>query len=248
MKIRFSLEYQTTFGEELALNILTDGKTEQHKMGTLDGLHWTCELSKAVRTSACIDYYYSLMRGDQELRHEWLVMPHRLEFAATRGAKYTVYDHWIDIPEDAYMYSTAFTECIAAREQKLSELTTYGKTVRLKVRAPQLRNNERLALIGGGEALGNWEAKRAINMTEHEKNEWVISLDADLLPPTFEFKFVALNEEIDYTPLWENGMNRTVALPPMDDDEVIVYELPQAYFPVYPWKGAGTVVPIFSLR
>ena len=37
MKIRFNLEYQTTFGEELMLNILAEGKTEQHKMGTLDG-------------------------------------------------------------------------------------------------------------------------------------------------------------------------------------------------------------------
>ena len=45
MKIRFNLEYQTTFGEELMLNILAEGKTEQHKMGTLDGLHWMCELA-----------------------------------------------------------------------------------------------------------------------------------------------------------------------------------------------------------
>ena len=59
MKIRFNLEYQTTFGEELMLNILAEGKTEQHKMGTLDGLHWMCELSKNVRTDKCIDYFYA---------------------------------------------------------------------------------------------------------------------------------------------------------------------------------------------
>ena len=29
---------------------------------------------------------------------------------------------------------------------------------------------------------------------------------------------------------------------------MLVYELAQAYFPVYPWKGAGTVIPVFSLR
>ena len=248
MRINFHLEYQTTFGEELVLNILKDDTTEQHKMGTLDGLHWSTELSKPVKTSTHIDYYYSVMRGDQQERTEWLTEPHRLEFAAQKGAHYTVYDHWIDIPEDAYLYSSAFTECVAARKQDMSPQTTFGKTVRLKVRAPQLRNNERLAIIGGGEALGNWEALRAIDMTEHESNEWVISLDADTLPQTFEFKFVALDEEVDVTPLWENGMNRTVALPPMEQGEVVVYELSQAYFPVYPWKGAGTVIPIFSLR
>lgn len=248
MRIVLNIEYQTTFGEELAVNILLDGKTEQHKMGTLDGCHWMCELSKAVKTNTHIDYYYSVMRGDEETRHEWLTMPHRLEFAATKGVRYTAYDHWIDIPEDAFMYSSAFTDCVAARERKLSPETNFAKTVRLKVRAPQLRYFERLAILGSGDTLGNWEAKRALDMYEHEANEWVISLDADTLPQTIEFKFVGLDEEVDVTPLWENGENRTVTLPQLELGEVVVYELSQAFFPLYPWKGAGTVIPIFSLR
>ena len=248
MRIVFNLEYQTTFGEELALNILLDGKTEQHKMSTLDGCHWMCELSKSVKTKTHIDYFYCVMRGDEQTRCEWLTEPHRLEFVATKGARYTVYDHWIDIPEDSFLYSSAFTECVAARKRKMSEESAYAKTVRLKVRAPQLRWNERLAIIGGSDALGNWEALRALNMAEHENNEWVITLDADTLPDTIEFKFVSLDEEIDVTPLWETGMNRTMTIPKLEEGEVIVYELPQAFFPVYPWKGAGTVIPIFSLR
>ena len=248
MRIVFNLEYQTTFGEELALNILLDGKTEQHKMSTLDGCHWMCELSKSVKTKTHIDYFYCVMRGDEQTRCEWLTEPHRLEFVATKGARYTVYDHWIDIPEDSFLYSSAFTECVAARKRKMSEESAYAKTVRLKVRAPQLRWNERLAIIGGSEALGNWEALRALTMAEHESNEWVITLDADTLPDTIEFKFVSLDEEIDVTPLWETGMNRTMTIPKLEEGEVIVYELPQAFFPVYPWKGAGTVIPIFSLR
>ena len=249
MKIQFNLEYQTTFGEELALNILEEnGKTEQHKMGTHDGLHWTCELSRTVKAGTYIDYYYSVYRGEEEYRHEWLVEPHRLEFAAVKGSCYVVYDHWLDIPEDSYLYSSAFTECVFARERKMSTDESFNRTVRLKVRAPQLRADERLAIIGGCEVLGNWEAKRAVDMAEHECNEWVVSLNADTLPRTFEFKFVALDDEIDVTPLWETGMNRTVTLPPMEAGDVVVYELQQANFPVYPWKGAGTVIPVFSLR
>jgi len=249
MKLQFNLEYQTTFGEELVLNLmLGEKKVEQHKMSTRDGMHWSCDISKTVKTNTHIDYYYSLYRGEQEMRHEWVVVPHRLEFAATKATSYVVYDHWLDIPEDSYMYSSAFTECIFARKGRMSQPSEYAKTVRIKVRAPQLRGNERLAIIGGGDTLGNWEAKRAIDMDEHENNEWAISLDADKLPQTFEFKFVALDDEVDVTPLWENGMNRTIALPQMETGEVVVYELPQAYFPVYPWKGAGTVIPIFSLR
>ena len=250
MKLQFNIEYQTTFGEELVLNVLSGEKTshkvEQHKMATLDGLHWNCELTKSVKTSAYIDYYYSVQRGDEEARHEWLVEPHRLEFAAIRGIRYTIYDHWIDIPEDSYMYSSAFTDCVSARKRGMSEQKEFGKTVRLKVRAPQLRSNERLAVVGGGPALGNWEARHAMAMVEHDANEWVVSLDADKLPQTFEFKFVVFGNGDQ--PVWENGMNRTVSLPEIELGEVVVYELPQAYFPVYPWKGAGTVIPIFSLR
>jgi len=250
MKLKFNIEYQTSFGEELVLNILSEDKAlhkvEQHKMITLDGSHWSCELTKSVKTSAYIDYYYSVYKCDEETRHEWLTEPHRLEFAAIRGIHYTIYDHWLDIPEDSYMYSSAFTDCVSARKRGMSELQENGKTVRLKVRAPQLRSNERLALIGGGQTLGNWEARKALPMTEHDANEWVISLDADKLPQTFEFKFVVFGDGDQ--PIWENGMNRTVTLPEIELGEVVVYELAQAYFPVYPWKGAGTVIPIFSLR
>ena len=251
MKLLFNLEYQTTFGENLVLNIMSEddkSKVTQYKMSTLDGLHWSYQLTKGAKAEAHIDYYYSVYRGDKEARHEWLTEPHHLEIIAPKANFYMVYDHWIDIPEDSYMYSSAFTDCIAARKHEKSEEVSYPQVVRLKVRAPQLRGNERLALLGSGEALGNWEAKRALKMTEHESHEWVISLDADELGETMEFKFVALDEEEDVTPLWENGNNRTVVLPQIKKGEVIVYELSRAFFPIYPWKGAGTVIPVFSLR
>ena len=158
MKIRFNVEYQTTFGEDLVLNILSDdgSKTSKHKMTTLDGLNWFVELTKVMKPGTYIDYYYSLMRGDEEARHEWLVEPHRLEFAATKATRYTVYDHWLDIPEDAYLYSSAFTDCVMVNQREMSTPTEYPRTVRLKVRAPQLRIGEHLALAKrvteGGEA------------------------------------------------------------------------------------------------
>ena len=220
MKILFNVEFQTAFGESLVLNILPaeeGGKLSQYKMTTIDGTHWFVEVTKNPKPSTFIDYYYSLMHGDEEARHEWLVEPHRLEFAAEKAARYTIYDHWIDIPEDAYMYSSALTDCIMVNQRE----------------------------VGEGAQLGDWDVNKAVPMFEHEYHEWVVSLDADKLPQSFEFKFVML--AIDQ-PVWEQGGNRSIDLVSIGANEVVVYELSQVYLPVYPWKGAGTVIPIFSLR
>ena len=252
MKLLFNLDYQTTFGEELTLNIIpADGskKPQQLKMQTLNGRHWFCELRKALHPGTRIDYYYSVWRNGREARREWQVEPHQLELVAAKAGTYTVYDRWIDIPADSYLYSSAFTECIARRERKQSDTTQASQTVRLKVRAPQLRHGERLALLGEDGALGNWAALKAVPMSEHEYHEWVVTIDASRLTDRhMVFKFVALDEAEDFTPLWENGANRELWVPEMKNGEAVVYELPQAQFPIYPWKGAGTVIPVFALR
>ncbi len=251
MKLQFHLEYQVSFGEELVLNLFVGDseKVSQHKMSTLDGIHWSCEITKEMKSGTYVDYYYALMRGSEELRHEWLVEPHRLEFVGKEANQYVAYDHWIDIPEDAYLYSSAFTECVCSSKCQLSNPTDYQRTVRLKVRAPQLRLGERLAIVGEPEVLGAWDPLKAVDMVEHQYHEWVVSIDASKLPAkSFEFKFVILDSLPDYTPMWELAGNRTVELADIADQEVVVYELSQAFFPIYPWKGAGTVVPIFSLR
>ena len=279
MKLLFNLEYQTNFGEQLVLNLL-DGTSSKavctQPMQTNDGLHWWCELNDLSPLTThrspltYFDYYYSVCRGDEEVRHEWLMEPHRLELAAVKGTRYVVYDHWLDIPEDAYLYSSAFTDCVVRRERQLSTPVEYQRTVRLKVRAPQLRQGECLAIVGAAAYLGGWDPDLALMMTEHECHEWVVSLNADRLPGRFEFKFIAANmagrkprksaddtQEIRVDPdltdadrYWETGDNRFIELPSVgvQKDDVFVYELPQAYFPFYAWKGAGTVIPVFSLR
>ena len=250
MKIRFNIEYRAAFGENLMLNILPGGavaKQSQHKMTTIDGMNWSVEVNKALKAGDVIDYYYNLVSDKDERRREWVTEPHRLELVASQAVRYTVFDHWIDIPEDSYLYSSAFTECVMKRERSLSPLEEYQRTVRLKVRAPQLRNNQKLAIVGEPALLGEWNVEKAVLMTEHECNEWVVSLDASKLPTSrFEFKFVILDSR--GKAIWEQIPNRSIEIIHVGDGEVVVYELSPAYFPLPAWKGAGVVIPVFSLR
>ena len=251
MKILFNIEYYTRFGEELVLNIVSVGSAREvtrHKMRTQDGRHWSFELSKPANGGAAMDYYYSVAAGGKEVRHEWQVEAHRLELVCKGATCYTVYDHWIDIPEDAHLYSSAFTDCITGRKPTQSVTTGYERTVRVKVRAPQLRGDETLAIVGEPSMLGAWDVSKAIRMTEHASNEWVVGLDARELPSNgFEFKFIVTGTK-GTDMLWEEGSNRVLEIPGLEDGDVVEHELAQAYFAIPPWRGAGVVVPIFSLR
>jgi 4-alpha-glucanotransferase len=76
MKLLFNVEYHTNFGEYLVLNLVPEdasAKVSQHKMTTLDGEHWFVELTKTLKAGSTVNYYYSVVRGDDEYRHEWLV-------------------------------------------------------------------------------------------------------------------------------------------------------------------------------
>lgn len=248
MHILFNLDYRTTYGETLVLNVKKDGTTVTYLMGTVDGEHWTYRISldKNVRQ---LDYYYSLHCGGHETRCEWTMVGHRLELSARKAEGYTVYDHWNDIPEDSYLYSSAFTDCIAPHTVSPLPVSNYRRTVRLVVRCPQLRSKERLALLGSDACLGGWNALRAVEMTEHALNEWAVDLDVDKLDDDrMEFKFVAFDTDRDVTPLWETSENRIITLPEIRDGETVVYQLTQAWMPVYRRRLAGTLVPVFSLR
>jgi len=263
MKLLFNIDYQTAFGEELLLNLVEHVGGEQRvssfRMKTVDGHCWSYEMNcPSAPTSegkpkfdlgSVIDYYYSVESSGQLVRKEWQVVPHRLELVSEKGYNYTIYDHWIDIPEDSYLYSSAFTGCIARHTPMKSPMKPFTATVRLKVRAPQLRERERLALVGSDELLGCWDPKRSQPMTEHNYNEWMVNLDATmLLKKRLEFKFIVIDEDTNIATIWEGGENRVIELPPVGRGDVVVYELPQAFFPLYAQKCAGTLVPVFSLR
>ena len=255
MNILLSVIYGTSFGEELVMNLITgvtDGikQSTPYRMRTVNGREWTCDLKLDLQKGTYIDYYYSVVRGeDNVVRREWQTQPHRLEINALRGDNIIVYDHWIDIPEDSYLYSSAFTDCIRRRKTTPVALSDYPVTARLKVRAPQLSGKQKLMIVGNESTLGAWDVRKAVNMYEHNYNEWIIDVDVTKLKSNiFYFKFIAVDVFDHANVIWEDRDNRRIELPDMKEGNVIVYELDEAFFPIYNIRCAGTQVPVFSLR
>ena len=255
MKISFNIDYETVFGEEILLNVVErvkdmKDKISQFRMNNVHGKHWWYDLNKAASAqNSVIDYFYSIDCDGNEKRHEWLTQPHRLELNADNGKSYKLFDRWIDIPEDSYLYSSAFTECVNKRSLSTPANSAYSKTIRLIVRAPQLRDNRSLAIVGKADCIGAWDVFKAVPMCEHNYNEWVVDIDASRLKDNkLEFKFAAIDNDDNKNTLWETGFNRQIDLEDIPDGDVAVYYLDQAFFEISDIKLAGTLVPVFSLR
>ena len=247
MTVQFNIEYKAMFGEQIVVNIQTEEGELKLPLETTDGERWACDWC-VESPEKSYTYYYSVEREGRAVKTEWLMIKHQLEVNAKKAAVYTLYDHWKAMPEDAFLYSSAFTDCINHQAPQEMKPETGSKIVRLIVRAPQLRDGERLGVLGADKALGAWDVQKILPMTQHTYNEWVADIDATHLEGShLEFKFVAFRNAKNEL-LWENSMNRTVDLPEMKAGELVSYELDQAFFALYNRKLAGTQVPVFSLR
>ena len=247
MTVQFNIEYKAMFGEQIVVNIQTEEGELKLPLETTDGERWACDWC-VESPEKSYTYYYSVEREGRAVKTEWLMIKHQLDVNAKKAAVYTLYDHWKAMPEDAYLYSSAFTDCINHQVPQVMKPETGSKIVRLIVRAPQLRDGERLGVLGADKALGAWDVQKILPMTQHTYNEWVADIDATHLEGShLEFKFVAFRNAKNEL-LWENSMNRTVDLPEMKAGELVSYELDQASFALYNRKLAGTQVPVFSLR
>ena len=247
MTVQFNIEYKAMFGEQIVVNIQTEEGELKLPLETTDGQRWACDWC-VESPEKSYTYYYSVEREGRAVKTEWLMIKHQLEVNAKKAAAYTLYDHWKTMPEDAFLYSSAFTDCINHQVPQVMKPETGSKIVRLIVRAPQLRDGERLGVLGADKALGAWDVQKILPMTQHTYNEWVADIDATRLEGGhLEFKFIAFRNAKNEL-LWETSMNRTVDLPEMKAGELVSYELDQAFFALYNRKLAGTQVPVFSLR
>ena len=247
MTVQFNIEYKAMFGEQIVVNIQTEEGELKLPLETTDGQRWACDWC-VESPEKSYTYYYSVEREGRVVKTEWLIIKHQLDVNAKKAAAYTLYDHWKAMPEDAYLYSSAFTDCINHQAPQEMKPETGSKIVRLIVRAPQLRDGERLGVLGADKALGVWDVQKILPMAQHTYNEWVADIDATHLEGRhLEFKFVAFRNAKNEL-LWETSMNRTVDLPEMKAGELVSYELDQAFFALYNRKLAGTQVPVFSLR
>ncbi len=251
MKLSFNINYKTVWGETLhAVLYRAHAGANENKinipLSTTDGQTWSGHILLEFNQPIVMSYHYEVRKNKQVLRREWQLVP-RILPVDPRINQYTLQDCWRDLPRESWLYSSPITQVFSKRTRKPnSSFTLFNHTLVLRVEAAQLRADQTLWISGGTQALGNWDPAQARALVETEPNIWTICLNADHIPAKFQYKlFRKSANNLD----WEEGPNHTFVRPVLTDQSVFVQEGIRPHFKdKYPFRAAGVVIPVFSLR
>ena len=237
MKLNVNIEYRTSWGEELVLCI---GGKRYPLSYAGDGM-WQAEIAR-LTLKKDMEYSYEVVRDGNTIRSEWkkhlFVLPE-----ASAAKTVTLNDMWNERPADAPFYSSAFTKAIFGRHNEARRKPSGKKDANLifRMSAANVRPDEVLALAASSKELGAWT--KLIPFDESAFPSWSLALNVS---EPFAYKIVIADRKTLAPVAWEEGENRWFAAVPQKDE--LVVEAVQAVFSGRDWKGAGTAIPVFSLR
>lgn len=252
MKIVFSVNYRTNWGENLVLtgNIAHLGSNNidtSVPMKLLGTDKWTAEIDIPANTPD-FEYSYAIRRDDGSSKREW-GHPHHFYMPKDAGHAIYVNDRWQDQPWDKPYYSSAIADCINRRDDAATatRVLPCAGMVTIQVWAPMVRPEQVLAICGETPSLGKWDPAQALVMSAHDFPMWSVNIPTDRLSVATEYKFVILDKNSGKLVAWELGNNRTLGTQPTRDTATLLTGM-RLRNPMAPWRGAGVAIPVFSIR
>lgn len=254
MKLFFRICYNTAWGETLHAVIYRAGAAQNERkinvpLSTQDGRTWQGEIQLLLKTPLRVHYHYEVRAGKKLLRREWQAVPRTLELNPVKF-RYLLHDSWRDLPQESWLYSSAFTDVFRPRKKVQKPSPLFLRSVVLRAQTPRPEPDETLFVCGAPQALGAWNPAKALPLTEGEHNEWSLTLDADTLQFPFEYKFIVRKTDSPAAPAsWESGPNRVLDIEPLSVGDVWTRDDLRPVFDGHkPFRAAGVVLPVFSLR
>ncbi|MDR2292911.1 MAG: 4-alpha-glucanotransferase [Prevotellaceae bacterium] len=239
MRLKLHIHYITKFGENLFVKI----ENREFAMHYAGSGFWSVEISEIGKSS--IKYFYFVKdSAGKETASEWR-KNHTLKLNHSTEV-YEIHDIWYGIGNAQPFYSAAFTNIVNKRNKKKCNDEIHEKILEFRVNAPTISKENSLAITGNGNISGNWI--NVLKMHDDEFPLWKIKIDAAKLQFPFEFKFVLVENKTDKIIAWEEGNNRRFYANNFSHNEHKIYEFETSLANVNSWRGAGTAIPVFSLR
>ena len=249
----FSIDYATTWGESLRLRVQrgADG-FEEWPMHTDDGHTWM--VTAEAQTGDTLTYTYVVTNGEGQVIRQLPDASFSIK-VATWGSLH-ITDRWPERPIPEEFCHTAFTECIFSSDSAIPirPLQDTGQ-VTLYLRTLPPPEGGHWAVSGEADALGAWRPEALRMMRRTGVYEWTLQCEAKSLERGSAYKYVlVMDDDHSRKVVWEEGGNRYLPTAPhptadidADHARMVVHDdMPRIAFER--WRGAGIVIPVFSLR
>ena len=258
MKLKFSITYNTAWGESLHVELEyhgSDGSVKRQKlpMVTDDGQQWSLEtvvMESRNRHIASFSYRYQVEHADGKvLRREWDGVERVFRCDPTKD--YVFPDSWRDIPVQSHLYTNAYlTATGGPRGESVRPVDTplFRRTIVFRVSAPQLKPGQALAVCGSHPTVGGWNVSRYVRMEYAGRTVWTLSVNVMGMLLPLEYKYVIVDDATSSFTAWEEGDNRSTGPWNIADGQVLVLDGGILRVREDIWRVAGVVVPVFSLR
>lgn len=158
-------------------------------------------------------------------------------------------DAWADEPLPYLYHRTAFAQNVmlptAAEAQRMEQLSA---PCLLLLHATPPTEGRQWAVVGSTPAWGSWQIERARPLQRTGTYEWALPVTRSDFEQGVTYKYVLLDPTAPDRSVWEKGGDRTLSAPgsPVRSSLVKQDEAPRIALPA--WRGAGVVIPVFSLR
>lgn len=243
MTLILSVKYHTYWGE--SIGVIFEGENFVHPLQYVDTDNWQIEIDCPESTT--YQYKYVVCRDGAQIRTEW-GEPHTVH-TNKQVKTCRVFDSWNDIPTDNAFFSSAFTQSIYARRSpKKTATAAKPGYIMIQVKSASIAPDEVLAISGSCKALGEWDIKKAVKLSDNRFPTWTAVIDTTKTGSEFDYKFVVLDAKTGEVKTWENRSNRHFIVPQTGSSEAVVLSDTQVVVASRTWKGAGVAVPVFSLR
>jgi len=250
MTITFRLRFRTQPGQSLWL--AGDAPLPSHPvpMHYVDSEHWEVAIplpDEAARSA--VSYSYTLALADGTRSTDW-GRDRRIVPAAFSGNQLLVLDSW---NHAGYIENVFYTEpfkkvLLAGNYTPVKTAVVQNPTHTFRVKAPLIRKNQAICLLGDGPVLGDWHTQNPIMLgREREDDYFSVSLDLGSKAAPLAYKYGVFDLGTNAFVRYEEGENRLLRDAASPNRHVVIND-GFARLPVEPWRGAGVAIPVFSLR
>lgn len=243
----FHLEYITQNGEYPELAYSSNGADIAYKpLQSVDKKNWSTELLLPDDTQN-IRYAFQIKNTEGKVvrieQNTWRIF----HFCHRTAVCFS--DAWADYSLNTMYHRSTFRHSVMLpRGGEIMHMQYENSPHLLILHALPPKQGYKWAVVGNTEHLGAWDTDKALPLQRTDTYEWALPLTKADFEDGAEYKYLLLSENDSQAPLWEEGSNRHISPTIVDGNFSIIRqdELPRINIPL--WKGAGCVIPVFSLR